>query len=110
MHSYVFSIANDFSRNPGPRFHSQGPDSGETLRRKLKKLLEQRAGKIKIILDGTVGMGSSFLDEAFGGLISKEGLPGDVRYRFDFVSTVDPSYIVTIQDSFERAIAKVTHH
>ncbi|WP_370515207.1 STAS-like domain-containing protein [Erythrobacter sp. THAF29] len=105
----MFSIAEDFSRFPGPRFHWQGPNSGETFRGRLVKLLKGTDGRIKIILDGTTGIGSSFLDEAFGGLIRKEGFARDVvRRRFQFVSKTDPSYIVTIRNSIERASAEST--
>lgn len=105
-----FSIARDFSRNPGPRHKWQGPHSGELLRERLIKLLSAQAGKIIILLDGTTGIGSSFLDEAFGGLIKHAGFTHDIRDRFDFVSKTDPSYIVTISDSFDRAVADKTVH
>jgi hypothetical protein len=49
-------------------------------------------------------MGSSFLDEAFGGLIRREGKSKDeLKRRLRFQSRLDPSYIETIQDSIERA-------
>lgn len=106
MSETVFSIARDFSPNPGPRKVRQGPNSGEALRPKLKQVLELNSGSIKILLDGTKGIGSSFLDEAFGGLIRYEGKTKDeLKRRFEFVSAIDPSYIVTIYDSFERAQA-----
>ena len=73
MSDIVFSIARDFSVNPGPRYKRQGKFSGEELRPRLIELLDSAKGKIVVILDGTKGMGSSFLDEAFGGLIAKEG-------------------------------------
>lgn len=106
MSDVNFSIAQKFSRYPGPRYQWQGPHSGETFRGQLVRLLRSHSGRIRILLDGTTGIGSSFLDEAFGGLISKEGFARDeVRRRFDFVSEVDPSYVVTIRDSIARAEA-----
>lgn len=104
MSETMFSIAKDFSPYPGPRFRWQGPYSGETFRGRLVKLLKQSDGRIKIVLDGTTGIGSSFLDEAFGGLVSKEGFAREeIRRRFEFVSKTDPSYVITIRDSIERA-------
>lgn len=104
MSDKVFSIAKDFSPNPGPRKIRQGPNSGEALRPKLKRVLDDSQGRIQILLDGTRGMGSSFLDEAFGGLIRYDGRTKDeLKRRFHFISRVDPSYIVTIYDSLERA-------
>ena len=104
MSDIVFSIARDFSVNPGPRYKRQGKFSGEELRPRLIELLDSAKGKIVVILDGTKGMGSSFLDEAFGGLIAKEGRErSELERRFEFVSNLDPSYILTIRDSFARA-------
>lgn len=106
----VFSIAKDFSPNPGPRHKWQGPNSGESLRPKLKKLLAESKGTITVVLDGTRGMGSSFLDEAFGGLIRYEGCrQNDLESRFYFVSHTDPSYVRTIRDSFNRAEREIAN-
>lgn len=99
-----FSIAKQFSPHPGPRFRRQGPDSGEALRRKLAKILVEHPNAIVIVdLDGTSGFGSSFLDEAFGGLVRYEGFEKSVLNRFSFKSDIDPSYIVEIRESIERA-------
>lgn len=64
----TISIARDFSRNPAGRYRKDGRFSGEVFREdvlvpKLSK------GSICVILDGTDGYGSSFLEEAFGGLV-----------------------------------------
>lgn len=67
-------IATDFSRHPAGRFIADGPYSGEAFRKNFleKPLL---AGEVVIVeLDGTRGYGSSFLEEAFGGLV-RDGLP-----------------------------------
>lgn len=64
-------VASDFSRHPAGRFLSDGPFSGEAFRRKF---LEPNLGiddRIVIELDGARGYGSSFLEEAFGGLVRK---------------------------------------
>jgi hypothetical protein len=104
MDDMELSIAKHFSRFPGPRYQWQGPHSGETFRARLVKLLKEQTGRIRVLLDGTTGIGSSFLDEAFGGLVRKEGFARDeIRRRFEFVSEVDPSYIYTIEDSIARA-------
>lgn len=100
----MFSIATDFSVHPGPRYKNQGAHSGEQLRTKLAAFLRANPGKVVINLDGTRGMGSSFLDEAFGGLIRDEGLPkNDLLKRLTFVSRIDPSYVDEIRDSIDRS-------
>jgi hypothetical protein len=100
-----FSIAKDFSRHPGPRFRNQGPKSGETLRALLKRLLERNPGTVIVVdLDGTSGMGSSFLDEAFGGLIRSDGFSREfVKSHFRFQSRLDPSYVLEIRESIDDA-------
>ena len=100
----LFSIAKDFSPNPGPRFRRQGAHSGEALRHKLVGVLAKHAGKVVVDLDGTKGIGSSFIDEAFGGLVRKEKKSkDDLLGRFEFRSTIDPSYVAEIIDAIERA-------
>lgn len=77
------------------------------------KFLDNTAGVVTIVLDGTRGMGSSFLDEAFGGLVRSEGKNKDeLQHRLRFQSRLDPSYIDTIVESIERAVpdASATRH
>lgn len=65
----VITIARDFTRFPAGRYLSDGPYSGEQFR---KQLLEPHLAKdesIVVDFDGALGYGSSFLEEAFGGLI-----------------------------------------
>jgi hypothetical protein len=63
----------DHARSPGGRFMTDGPFSGEWFRvRVLSEPLSSavKAGEVlEVELDGTAGYGSSFLEEAFGGLI-----------------------------------------
>jgi hypothetical protein len=99
-----YSIAKQFSRHPGPRFRNQGPDSGEALRARLVRLLNDSHDIIEVDLDGTSGFGSSFLDEAFGGLIRHEKYDKSIIRRFSFISKTDPSYIVEIHESIDRAM------
>src|SRR3546814_11104925 len=97
MANTVFSIAKDFSPFAGPRYIRQGSHSGEALRSKLIRFLNSHPGPVTIVLDGTKGMGSSFLDEAFGGLIRNEGwAKRDIEQRLRFQSKLDPSYISKI--------------
>lgn len=65
----IISIANEFSRYPAGRFLKDGPFNGELFRKKFLEPNLKIHEKIIIDLDGTRGYGSSFLEEAFGGLI-----------------------------------------
>ncbi len=66
----------EFTEFPGPRYESLGPFSGERFRDEviLKTLEKHDISEIQIDLDDTAGYGSSFLEEAFGGLVRK-GIP-----------------------------------
>lgn len=63
----------DYSQSPGPRYCSQGDDSGEDFYHKKLNALFAEAFKNKsvlvVTLDGADGYASSFLDEAFGNLV-----------------------------------------
>lgn len=97
------SVARDFSPHPGPRYARQGAHSGESFRKRLVQLL-RRHERILVDLDGTSGYGSSFLDEAFGGLVSKEGFSAeDVRRRVDLKSDEDETYIEEVCEAIALA-------
>lgn len=71
--SAYLSIANDFSRYPGGRFVADSDWSGEEFREKvLAPALHDaiRQGSVLVVnLDGVAGYPSSFIEEAFGGLV-----------------------------------------
>lgn len=66
----------DFSRSPGGRFAAQGPASGEEYRRKILipalDVAIRGGDTLTVELDGTSGYGSSFLEEAFGGIVREQ--------------------------------------
>lgn len=67
-------VAQDFSRYPAGRFVKDGPFSGELFRNKHLKPALQEQEHLVVDLDGARGYGSSFLEEAFGGLV-RDGIP-----------------------------------
>lgn len=98
----VISVANNFSRYPAGRFVTDGPCSGEAFHEKwLRPILDQREFAI-VQLDGVRGYGSSFLEEAFGGLV-RLGYPKDqVKNTFEFQSS-DPSLSLEIHQYIDNA-------
>lgn len=62
-------IATDFSRYPGGRYRRLGKFSGEEFRDDLLAPSLKNNDEVVVIVDGTSGYGSSFLEEAFGGLV-----------------------------------------
>ena len=97
-------IATDFSRFPAGRYLSDGPYSGEGfMREKLIPAL-QNGDKVQIILDGTMGYGSSFLEEAFGGLVRlKQWSLEDLLTKIEIVSDEEPNLIHEIHSYMEDA-------
>lgn len=73
----MIDIARDFSDIPGGRFPSDGPYNGQDFRdRFLAPALEQ--GQVEVVMDNTEGFGSSFLEEAFGGLVRRYAFAASV--------------------------------
>lgn len=81
------SVAEDFSPFPAGRFRDDGPFPGEVFRD--EKLIPALNGNDEVIvnLDGTAGYGSSFLEEAFGGLIRCGFTKGDLEKRLKIESS-----------------------
>ncbi len=86
----------DFSDTPGARHRSEGAFSGEEFRQSILEpafrdaLRDSR--KITIYLDGTAGYGTSFLEEAFGGL-ARNFTSKDVLNTITLVSE-EESYLI----------------
>ena len=100
----IINIAKEFSPFPAGRFESDGPNSGELFREKILYPALQEAETLEIVLDGGEGYGSSFLDEAFGGLVRAKGmLPDELLARIKFISRTDPSLIDEIQEYIRDA-------
>lgn len=95
-------VARDFSRYPAGRFKTDGPYSGELFREQFLVPEMETEGPVTIQLDGVRGFGSSFLEEAFGGLV-RQGYTADaILKKFDLVSA-DPSIVIEIQEYVRHA-------
>ncbi|MCG8520865.1 MAG: STAS-like domain-containing protein [Pseudomonadales bacterium] len=84
----------EFTEFPGPRYRDLGPYSGEEFREKiLVPAIKEHGGNITIDLDGTFGYGSSFLEEAFGGLIRNKSITTEQANELasHIISEEDPS-------------------
>ncbi|MEP9011477.1 MULTISPECIES: STAS-like domain-containing protein [Enterobacter cloacae complex] len=70
-------IAKQFSKTPFGRYVTDSPNSAERFRKEFL-VPAFRADGEKVIVDFrgvALGVGSSFLEEAFGGLVRREGVP-----------------------------------
>jgi hypothetical protein len=80
MEAKMLSVAKDYSVRPYGRFCADGEFSGERFRHEfLAPALKE--GAVIVDLDGTLGYGSSFLEEAFGGLVRLEHFSADELNR-----------------------------
>ncbi len=108
MENRTINIPEEFTRFPGGRYADGKNNSGEELRDRLlwPELQEviAKGGKLLIILDGGAGYGSSFLDEAFGGLVRKWHVDlNTLKDKLIFVSEEDPYCIEEIWEYIENA-------
>ena len=74
----VINVARDFSPVPGGRFDEDGEFNGSRFRREHLVPKLKSCERVDVLIDGTEGFGSSFLEEAFGGLIRVEGFKAEV--------------------------------
>ena len=102
----VINIATDYSKNPGGRLIREGEYSGEDFRKKmlypcyLESVSLQEPSTVN--LDGGYGYGSSFLEEAFGGL-ARETKDRNVL-KIKIVSNEEPRLIEDIKRYMEVAL------
>lgn len=88
MNKVMISIAKHYTDTPGGRNRSDGPYSGERFREDiLAPALRQ--GEVDVDLDGVLGFGSSFLEEAFGGLIRDGFRLPELRQHLHIHSSLD---------------------
>src|SRR6187551_2552508 len=85
------TVATDFTSIPGGRRRTDDPWSGQRFR---EDLLEPalRKGRVCVYLDGTLGYGSSFLEEAFGELRRNGFVLADL-YTDLTIYSKDPSLV-----------------
>lgn len=102
-----FSIAKNYTETPGPRYTNEGKFSGEDFREKhLRKLLheaKEKKERILIDFDGGYGYPTSFLEEAFGGLV-RATKDKSILSFFTFKSDEEPALIAEVEGYIHSAI------
>lgn len=106
MDEIVINIANDFSPTPGPRYKEEGKFSAEEfleniLLEKYNKAIKE-GNQITVILDGTAGYATSFLEGVFGELVRKRTRK-EVKSIFKFISKEEPYLIDEINQYIDNA-------
>lgn len=98
MKTERISIAKDFSRYPAGRKRSDGPFSGEEFRERILLPALRHSDSVEIALDGVIGYGSSFLEEAFGGTIRELKISPEEFLGRVSIDSKDPSLINEIEE------------
>lgn len=101
----LINIAKDYSKYPAGRFLKDGPFNGEKFRHKFLENPLRSNQKITIEMDGVRGYGSSFLEEAFGGLI-RAGIPLADLERLLTLKATDPGVLAETWSYINDAAAK----
>lgn len=96
------NLGKQFGRYPAGRYLADGPYNGQKFREEfLIPALKGGDDEIEIDLNDARGLKSSFLEEAFGGLV-RVGFPSDdLIRRFKFV-THDPSLAEEIREYIQK--------
>ena len=101
----TIDIARDFSKFPAGRFHEDGEWSGAAFRDLLVEAL--RSGDdVEVVFDGVAGFASSFLEEAFGGLVRECHIDKALLDERLHLRTGDPGledYVAISKRHIERA-------
>ena len=95
---------------PGGRYRADGPHSGQAFRDdELVPALLDEAGcaRVTVVFDGVAGFGSSFLEEAFGGLVRERQLTREFLRRRLSITTSDDGlkdYVLKAEEYIEKAL------
>ena len=98
-------IADDFSPYPAGRFPEDGRFNGTTFRRDYLAPALRQGDTVEVVFDGVAGFGSSFLEEAFGGLVREEGMTKEYLDGHLVLSTTEPD----LEDDIELARSSIAH-
>lgn len=92
----VINVAEDFYPYPGGRYLEDGKGNATEFREEHLVPILNKNMRAKIILDGVGGYAASFLEEAFGGLVSKHNYtPEKILESFEFVAD-KPGFAVVV--------------
>ena len=88
----LIKISSDFSDTPLGRYPTDSDFSGERFREEFLVPPLKKGEEVTVDIDGVEGYGSSFLDEAFGGLVRKGQFTADDLHRRLKIESHDADY------------------
>jgi hypothetical protein len=88
----MIKISEQFSEVPAGRYLTDGEFSGERFREEYLRPSLAQADEVVVDIDGAAGYGSSFLEEAFGGLVRKGYFSGDELHRKLKIRATDSAF------------------
>lgn len=105
MTNFVISVANSFSPSPAGRHKGDGPFPGEVFRDSLLIPALRSNESVTVDFDGTEACGSSFLDEAFGGLVRQGGFTEQALRKTLHFQASRKSYEAKVWKYIHEAVA-----
>lgn len=107
--SVKIDLGTQFSRLPFGRFRKDSDYSAEAFRDDMLIPALKANRSVVVVLDNAKGLGSSFLDEAFGVLAKSLSMTvEDFKKRIEIVSDRDPTLIDEILSYVSQRVAKAT--
>lgn len=94
------NIATDFSKFPGGRYRKNGKFSGEEFRDDRLLPALEGGDVVTVLIHGTAGYGSSFLEEAFGGAI-RAGLTLEQLKKQLVIQATDQSFQTYVDEIWQ---------
>ena len=83
----LINLATDFYKHPFGRYRNQGPYSGEKFREEILVPALEKHKAVTVDITYARGLGSSFLDEAFAGLIRNHGFTSELFKERVFIKS-----------------------
>ncbi|MDA9817823.1 STAS-like domain-containing protein [Flavobacteriaceae bacterium] len=109
MTKKTINIAKEFCIAPAGRFKKNADYSGEKFREEflVPAFQDNTFGSIEVVLDNLEGVGSSFWEEAFGGLIRVENISyNDIKNKLRLKCEDDITLAPLIESFLEQATKK----
>lgn len=94
MSEIMINVSQSFTKMPCVRYRHDGVFSGQEFREDVLVPALKTGSKVVVDLNGVLALGSSFLEEAFAGLVREHGfsskeLHKKLEVRFELQSYID---------------------